>query len=145
MRLVQRRLNSLYRFSYSMELLALGDVFRYQEHEYVYLVGSGEVTYAARILDEETTRLFLRSVERESARATSGRVSIEEKPVYAFVMLETPSYQGKAAHYGFPDIDNRAPEFQKLGTLIDKDIALLREEIIKSRGVPLKLKELIAE
>lgn len=122
-------------------ILFFGSIFRYNEHEYVYLGSSGEITYAAKIIDKRTTDILLDRQEKLSSRARNS--SVEDMPVFAFVVLKTPGFENRAAHFGETNVSEDI--FNPMGCLIDEDIQSLRKEILESRCVSQELKDIISK
>ena len=122
-----------------MALLAFGDVFRFQETEYVYLAEINSVSYAAKILDQSLSRKL---VAMSESKARQG-IEIKNAKTYCFVMLTTPEFSERAAHIGSSDQNEPFDEWiDKIGFLNESDLASLKKEIIESNGVPLALQEL---
>jgi len=122
-----------------MALLAFGGVFRFQETEYVYLVEINSITYAAKILDQGTSKTL---VARSELKAKRGG-DIKDAKLFCFVMLTTTEFSDRAAHIGFSDQNEPFDELiDKIGFLNESDLANLKKEIIESNGVPLALQEL---
>lgn len=122
-----------------MALLAFGDVFRFQETEYVYLAEINAVSYAAKILDQRLSRDL---ATRAELKAKQG-IGIKDAKLYCFVMLTTPEFSERAAHIGSSDQNEPFDEWiDKIGFLNESDLMNLKKEIIESNGVPLALQEL---
>jgi len=122
-----------------MALLAFGDVFRFQETEYVYLVEINSVTYAAKILDHGTSKTLM---ARSELKAKQGG-EVKDAKLFCFVMLTTPEFSDRAAHIGFSDQNEPLDELiDKIGFLNQSDLMHLKKEIVESNGVPLALQEL---
>ena len=47
-----------------MRSFAFGDVFQYGDNEFIFLVDTEDVTYAARILNKELTKLLIKGRSR---------------------------------------------------------------------------------
>jgi hypothetical protein len=120
-------------------MLFFGSIFRYKENTYVYLGSSGDVTYAAKIIDAKLTSVLRDRQDKLSAKKTNN--SVEDMPLYAFVVLKTPNYEDCAAHFGEPNVAQGSFEF--LGSLVDEDIANLRKEINESRCASANLKQVV--
>lgn len=118
-------------------LLTFGDVFRFNENDYVYFFGTAEITYAAKILNEELTADLNSSGEWAAKRGKA-----EDNPMYCFVILSTARFKNRAAHIGASGRNNPSTP-EKIGRLNKKDIDAIKEEIIESRGVPISLKEFV--
>ncbi|MBI5654982.1 hypothetical protein HZC53_05025 [Candidatus Uhrbacteria bacterium] len=123
-----------------MAFLAFGDVFRFQETEFVYLAEIDSVTYAAKILNKDLSRQLAANSEQ---KAKSGNQPKNAK-LFCFVMLTTPEFSNRAAHVGFSDQNEPFDQWiDKIGILNEEDLNNLRKEIVESNGVPLALQELL--
>ena len=122
-----------------MALLAFGDVFRFQETEYVYLAEIDSVSYAAKILDQSLSRKLVILSELKAKKG----IEIKKAKMYCFVILTTPEFSERAAHIGSSDQNEPFDEWiEKIGFLNEEDLGNLKKEIIESNGVPLLLQEL---
>lgn len=121
-------------------MLFFGDIFRYEENEFVYLCGADDIIYAARILDEDLSKRIL----FESEKAASRGKQVDSMPVYCFVILKTQDFKNRAAYFGSPDFSGICSD-RKICSLVEDDIASIKKEILASRGVPEKLKELVRQ
>lgn len=124
--------------------LAFGDVFRYREGEYVYLCGNEDLTYAAKILDRESSRRLKAMCERA---VMSPRMSarVDELLTYCFVTLRTPGYVDQAAHYAQPgnsEFGDSGP-VEKICELVEEDREELIAEILASKGVAREVQEAV--
>lgn len=122
-----------------MALLTFGDIFRFQEREYVYLAEIDSVTYAAKILDRGTSKTLM---ARSEVKAKQGN-DVKNAKLFCFVMLTTPEFCDRAAHIGSSDQNEPFDEWiDKIGLLNEPDLENLKKEIIESNGVPILLQEL---
>ncbi len=116
---------------------SFGDIFRFNENDYVYFFGTAEVTFAAKILDDKLTA-YLSSQEEWAAKCGKAENNI----TYCFVILSTEGFKNKAAHFGKPEMNNPSTP-ESIGQLNKKDTDAIKKEIIESRGVPIALKEFV--
>ena len=107
------------------------------------MIGARKFTYAARILDQDLSQRLDNSRNKELMKDGN---RVNEKPMYAFVVLRTPDYKGRVAKYGEnPEIEIKEDSFTKLGTLIHEDKKELMDDICSSDGCPIALKEYVQE
>lgn len=116
-------------------VLGLGDVFRFDEKEYVYLLETAAVVYAVRILDPSLSRTLVTRAETEAKKPGVG-----DRPMYAFVVLTTAQLKNRAAFYA-PPYDGIGWNIEEICTLNDEDKNKLVEEILASPHVPTELRE----
>lgn len=124
-----------------MESLTFGDVFRYNEREYIFLARTEDRTYAALILTpadtEKVDRLFK---QREQANKPT------HLTIYCYITLQTTELKNRAAH--LHDAGNRVFTnfFEKLPIVLDlDDLKNIKMEIIKKNTISIELKELIQD
>jgi hypothetical protein len=121
-------------------LITFGDVFRFEDKEYVYLALINGVTYAALICEEEDSRMLVRM---RDVRAKQGKEATHAK-LYCFVVLTTPPFDGRAAMLGH----SNEQEVELSGgthmtAVSDADLEAIKREILESRGVPRDLLEYV--
>lgn len=124
-----------------MESLTFGDVFRYNEREFIFLAKTEERIYAAQILTPTDTarvdRLFkLREASNKPANLT----------IYCYVILQTADFKNRAAHLYNTGNVAFADLIEKLtATLEESDLKNIKMEIIKKNTISIELKELIQD
>lgn len=118
-----------------------GDIFSYQGHEYIFLASTSEQIYTAKILNKELTQ----EIESAYKRALkSGSPARERALVFCYVILKTEDFRGRMAslakteNTNFDILSNKSAY-----RLYKEDLQALKKEILESRGVPIKLQELI--
>src|SRR3989344_3995792 len=123
-------------------MIKFGDVFRFNEQEFVFLAQTGEITYAAKILSKELTGQVLQlSAIREKAQK-----KIDAHALYSFVMLQTPQFKGRMAHFKDTDKNPLNEGVEVTGQLNKKDLEGIKDEILdKNSAVPIKVKELVKD
>jgi hypothetical protein len=126
-----------------MESYKFGDIIKYREKEYVFLVQTPEITYAAVILDKENTAKF-ESLYNHKARGSHQEKS-DRKIAYCYVILNyTEDYKGRAAHFARSQQAASDFVFEKIGILDTKDKIAIKDDIVSpGSAVYLELKELI--
>ena len=121
-----------------------GDIFRYNEEQYVFLASTDEIVYAARVLDPEKTALINQMNNRRAARHDASRT--DGNSLYWYVVLTTNELEECAAHLKDTDQDaSRDRFFEWIGkTLNENDITHLKEEILKEGcPIPKGLREIV--
>lgn len=124
-----------------MESLTFGDVFRYNEREYIFLAKTEERIYAAQILTpidtQRVDRLFkLREANNKPTNLT----------IYCYVILQTADFKNRAAHFYntgnvvFTDLIEKLPV-----TLEETDLKNIKMEIIRKHTISIELKELVQD
>lgn len=126
-----------------MTSLTFGDVFEYNEKEWIYLAETEDILYAARILNVEKSRA-LNNAFNNALRKNSPAI---EGPIYSFVILQTKELRERAAHFantGNDRFDNLI--FTPLNIKLAKeDLREIKNEITRKRCVSLRLKELVRD
>ena len=123
-------------------MIKFGDIFRFNEQEFVFLAQTHEITYAAKVLNLDDTKSVLRLYEIRNA----GNSEKINNVLYSFVILNTPEFKNRMAHLNNTDQNGHHDGYEVINTLNSKDLKEIKEEIInKSSAVPLKLKELMKD
>ena len=116
-----------------------GDVFQYNDNEYIFLAETEDVTYAAKILDRELSRYVIG--ERDGAIRRNSYVI--DNLVYSFVILKTPELKERVAL--FLGADRNIPQgvaFTPLDIfLLPEDIKQIWKEITQTKCVSERLKK----
>ena|SRR5258708_16750359 len=124
--------------------MRFGTVFQYFDKEYIFLVETPDIIYAARILTPPETK----RVDGQYATLVARNApNIERMPVYSYVILETKELKERAAHFLKTDGTSFSDLYlQQLSiTLCKEDLIKIKEEITKDGCVSLKLKELVED
>lgn len=123
-------------------MIKFGDVFRFSEQEFVFLAQTDKITYAAKVLDLDNTKAVMSLYEKRNA----GNSEKVNNVLYSFVILNTPKFKNRMAHFNNTDQNGHHDGYEVINTLNSKDLKEIKEEIMnKSSAVPLKLKELIKD
>lgn len=124
-----------------MESLTFGDLFRYNEKEYIFLAKIEERIYAAQILTPiETEKVDSLFKIREATNKPTNLT------IYCYVILQTADFKNRAAH--LYDTGNRVftSFIEKLPvTLNIGDLKNIKLEIMKKSTISLELKELVKD
>jgi len=123
--------------------IVFGDIFRYENREYIFLVQADNITYAARILEVNESKIINGLYEK---RVASNSV-LEKNILYCYVKLETAQFKGRIAHFKNTGQDDFRLLIEKLSYSLDaKDKKQIKDEILrKDSPVPIGLKELIRD
>lgn len=122
--------------------MAFGDIFEYKGEQFIYLIETEDITFAARILDGELSKW-----------AIQGRASAERRNTYtinnltySFVVLKTPQVEGRVAL--LLGSDTNVPwgaQYTPLNmTLVKEDLKRIKEEIMEEKCVSERLKKELA-
>lgn len=123
-------------------MIKFGDVFRHNEKEYVFLAQVDDIIYAAEILSHEFTQkvkmMYERKVQNNSIEKVKNNV------LYCFVILDTETFKGRMAHFAKTDGNSFDLTFDVVGTLNNRDLDVIKNEIIaENTAVPIRLKEIV--
>ncbi len=121
--------------------LIFGDIFEYDESEYIYLGATTELIYVAKILPHDLSKQLNNRCQSLISRNKQTEIG---GFLYCYIMLTTDELKDRAAVYGKPEIDILNLVFNKLPYFLnDKDLNVLKKDIINSRSVPKGLREII--
>lgn len=112
-------------------MIKFGDVFIFNEEEYIFLARTANVIYSAKILEIEKTKEIEREADRVS-RNHKEQHKLKDNILYCYVVLTTKEFKDQAAHCGMA---GRQPgiEIESLETVVicKEDLKAIKEEIIK--------------
>lgn len=126
-------------------MINFGDVFKFENKSFVYLMQTGDLIFAAKILEVEEARLLKRMYEAAQQREKKlppGAYRPSDGPVYSFVVLSTDDFVNMGAHYGAPPL-NTDIRIDICGKLCNEDVEMLKEEIMADSGIAIALRERI--
>lgn len=126
-----------------MRSFAFGDVFQYGDNEFIFLVDTEDVTYAARILNKELTKLLIKGTETAVRRNSR----VIDNLTYSFVELQTQELKERAAHFLMTGKDKfDGSIYTPLNIILcEEDLKAIKEEITSKKCVSIKLKELVKD
>ncbi len=124
-----------------MESLTFGDIFRYNEKEYIFLAKTEEKIYAAQILTPVDTQRVDRLFKIREAGNKSTNLTI-----YCYVILQTADFKNRAAHlYNAGNITFEVL-IEKLPIELEaEDLKNIKTEIMRKSTMSLELKDLVKE
>jgi len=93
-----------------MTSIVFGDIFKYEDHEYIFLVQTDSIIYAAKILEPEESKIINRLYER---RVASNSI-LEKSILYCYVKLETAQFKDRIAHFKSTGQDDFRLSVEKL-------------------------------
>lgn len=126
-----------------VKFINFGDVFRYQDKEYIYLQGTDKVTYAAWILPKQETS-DLEKLSNKISKDPNRKQCLKEDPFYCYVVLRTKEFKERAAHCGKSANEPMKPDSLIKVKLDKKDLLSIKKEIMEG-AVNSELKDLIKD
>jgi hypothetical protein len=91
-----------------------GDLFRFNEEFYVFLGGTNEIVYAAKIINPEKVRMITALNNERSSRPDAYKS--DGNGLYWYVVLTTEDFIDHAAHFGNTQQDSaKVAYFDMLG------------------------------
>lgn len=121
--------------------LMFGDVFIFNDNDYIFLAQTEEITYAARILSIEETKK-IDSLANLKASQYSKKDTINTNILYCYVILKTREFQDRMAH--FNNSQKSFPTFIKSTSILSmNDKKQIKQEIITKKAIIIELKELV--
>jgi len=128
-----------------MTMHVFGDLFRYQERDYVLLGHNGELVYAAQILNALDTER-IRTLDNRRATRPDLFGKTDGCRLYCYVVLTTPKLAGRCAHLNTPEKDACLDcffEWLGAGVNIDDKKALRAEILRPGSPVSIGLKRIV--
>lgn len=124
-----------------MDSLTFGDVFRYNEQEYIFLAKTEDRIYAAQILTpvdtEKVDRLF-------KQREATNRPTYQT--IYCYVILQTADFKDRAAHLYNTGNISTTNLIEKLPFALNAaDLKNIKAEIMKKNTISIELKERVQD
>ena len=128
-----------------MSLIAtFGNIFNYNEKDYVFLAKTEDIIYTAEIFDKEKSLLYKKAVDKASKDSRQS-YKLSQHLLYCFVELRTEEFKERVAYYGRP-AQGDIPNFfeNPICTLNIADLKELHKELLEDElAVPELLKEKI--
>jgi len=122
-----------------MDSLTFGDVFRYNEKEYIFLAKTEDRIYAAQILTPVDTQRVDKLFKIRAATNKPTNLTI-----YCYVILQTADFKDRAAHLHNTGNVTFANLIEKLPITLDiKDLKNIKMEIIKKNTISIELREIV--
>jgi hypothetical protein len=131
-----------------MKTFTFGDVILYCEEQYVFLCGTPEIIYLAKIINGKSDngvalkRLSERLIDDATQQPAKQNV---KNALFCFITLSTEKYEGDLAHLA----DSQKPFSPQIIKTEDKlsreDIIKLKNKILGEDIVPKKLRQLTSE
>ena len=128
-----------------MDSLIFGDIFRYNDVDYVYLAKTEDLTYAAKILNDDAAKQIDGLYNKKACRGQMTPV-VEGNILYCFVILQTKEVKDKMAHFQQTKQDSTNLIGDKLPITLNKDdLKLIKAEIMTRSAIPNGLKEAVKD
>lgn len=128
-----------------MESLIFGDIFRYNDTEYIYLAQTEDLTYAAKILNETVAQKIEGLYNKKECNGQMNPTA-ESNILYCYVILKTKEMKDKMAHFQQTKQDSTSLIQEKLPIRLNNDdLRNIKEEIISRSAIPLGLKEAVKD
>jgi len=127
-------------------IVTFGNVFTYEEKDYVFLAKIDDIIYAAEILNCEKSVQYKKIVDRSIKNSTQS-YKLRQNALYCFVELKTKEFDKRVAFYGKPE-HNYVPDFLEnvVCSLESDDLKNLQKELLNDDvAVPKALKEQIKD
>ena len=120
-----------------------GDIFQYNDNEYIFLAETEDILYAARILNKENTAVLKKGTEAAIRRNSP----MLDNLTYSFVILQTQELKERAVYFATTGKEKfDGPIFTPLNIeLCKEDLKGIKDEITRKKCVSLKLKELVKD
>lgn len=124
-----------------MDSLTFGDIFRYNEREYIFLAKTEERIYTAQILTPEDTKRVDRLFKLREASNRPTNLTI-----YCYVILQTADFKNRAAHlHNTGNVVFISP-IEKLPIVLNiEDLKNIKSEIMRKNTISIELKELVRD
>lgn len=123
--------------------LLFGDIFLYDNGEYVFLVATTDQIFAAKILDKDLTEEIERSYKNALSKNKECALRLT---LYCYVILTTKEVKDRMANFVKTDGYSADKIIRRLPfSLNENDKRDILEEISQSHSIPLGLKELMSE
>ena len=124
-----------------MDSLTFGDIFRYNEKEYIFLAKTEEKIYTAQILTPvDTERVDKLFKIREAANKPTNLT------IYCYVILQTSDFKDRAAHLHNTGNSIFTNLIEKLPIALDAaDLKNMKTEIMRKHTISIELQELVKD
>lgn len=130
-----------------MSIIAtFGNIFNFNEKDYVFLAKTEDVIYAAEIFDNEKSILCKKALGKITKNSQQS-YKLRQQPLYCFIVLRTEEFKERVAHYG-QSAQGDVPNFfeNPICSLNSTDLTELHKELLNDdSAVPELLKELIKD
>ncbi|MFH1129119.1 MAG: hypothetical protein V1686_00055 [Patescibacteria group bacterium] len=109
-----------------MKSSEFGDIFEYEQRDWIFLAKIGDIMSACRILDTEETRKINSLYEYRSKR----NENCINQSIFCFVVLQTEGFKGRMAHFAKSELGDVKSILYKTEVKLDKeDLIKIKKEI----------------
>ena len=120
-------------------MIKFGDVFQYEDHDYVFLAKIDGLVYAAEILNDSSTKRIIAFEGKQGERKRSGEI------LYCYVILQTEAFKNRMAHLNGARDGNADLQFDLvISPLVKEDLICMKKEVLEG-PLPLVLKAAIKD
>lgn len=129
-------------------LISFGTIITWKNQHYIYLAEIGQITYLARIIEDENLKSdFLGQYNRLEKASMGGKFRPQialSSTIYCFVTLSTTDFEGDIALLHKLGNDTATvEEIANHSKLNEEDIALLKQEVIENTGIAKELQDYV--
>lgn len=111
-------------------LIKFGDIFGFNEKDFVFLAKTEDIVYAAEVLNMDQSRQFKVLCDKV-AKNSKESYKLKQQRLYCFVELKTKSFEERIAYYGRTERNDTIDLFNDIKGSLDKsDLAELHKELI---------------
>lgn len=131
-----------------IKIFTFGDIILYCEEQYIFLCGTPEIIYLAKIINGKSeVGLSLKKFSERLVDYASQKQIIQntKNALFCFVTLSTEKYKGDLAHLADSQKQFNSQIVKTEYRLDREDIIKLKNKIISENIIPTKLKQLILE
>lgn len=122
--------------------LCFGDIFKYNNQEYIFLASTLDVIYVAKILSTENSK----KLNNYCTSQVQKNCPNTDTWLLCFIMLTTEELKDRAAQFGKPELEDYKEIFHKLSIYLNnRDLVNLKKEVLNTRTTPIALKEAVRE
>lgn len=131
-------------------LISFGTIITWNNLHYVYLSEIGQITYLARIIEDEALKnsLMQRFDGLEKA-SIAGKINAQAKltnTLYCFVVLSTTDFEGDVVLLYNNKLGNDTANVEKISSyceLNENDAVELKKQIIENNGIARELQDYV--
>jgi len=120
--------------------MKFGEVVKYREYEYVYLMETTETAYLAKIHNKEYSEKLILLQKKVFTEGSRRMAYIQASPRWAFMELSTKEFKDRVAYYGLPAF-NLEDVMDVIADLDKEDKKRLKRAIEIDPGVAKELRE----
>lgn len=129
-------------------IISFGTIINWKAYRYIYLAQIGQITYLARIIEDERLKTdFLEQYNRVEKAATGGKFRSQASlanTIYSFVILSTADFEGDIAWLHKLGNDAASVDaIARYSMLNEEDSVKLKKQIIENDGISRELRDYV--